>query len=84
MRALQIALKPGGHLVLGTFAPDGPTKCSGLEVCRYTTTDMLRVFGPDFVLLEERLETHVTPSGGEQRFVFRLFAYLPVGSERDA
>jgi trans-aconitate methyltransferase len=75
LTALRGALKPGGFVLLATFAPDGPIKCSGLAVRRYDAKQMLEVLGEDFQLLEERLETHVTPSGGEQRFVYALFEY---------
>lgn len=73
LRTLRHALKPGGHLLLATFAPNGPMKCSGLEVVRYDAADMLGILGAGFKLLEERLETHLTPSGGEQRFAYGLF-----------
>jgi ubiquinone/menaquinone biosynthesis C-methylase UbiE len=75
LTALRGSLKPGGFLLLATFAPDGPIKCSGLEVVRYNAKQMLEVLGEEFRLLEERFETHVTPSGGEQRFVYALFGY---------
>ena len=79
LQALRWALKPGGYLVLATFAPNGPSKCSGLAVARYDTTTMLEVLGDEFRLLEERHETHLTPTGGEQQFVFGLFQFQPSG-----
>jgi ubiquinone/menaquinone biosynthesis C-methylase UbiE len=73
--SLRNALKPGGHVLLATFAPDGPSKCSGLPVMRYDTAGMLEVLGTEFKLLEERFEVHLTPGGGEQRFVYAWFEY---------
>lgn len=73
LAALRRTLLPGGAVILSTFALDGPAKCSGLEVRRYDEQSMQREFGPDFELLEVRRETHVTPWGSEQRFIyFRL------------
>ena len=62
----------GGHLVIGTFAPDGPEKCSGLEVRRYDAAGLIAEFGPDFRLVEEVKHTHHTPAGKLQRFTFTV------------
>lgn len=70
---LHRALKPGGHLVLATFAPDGPTQCSGLPVRRYSVQGMQDELGPDFRLLEHRDEQHQTPGGNVQHFVYGHF-----------
>jgi SAM-dependent methyltransferase len=67
------ALKPGGALVLGAFAPDGPEGCSGLPVRRYDATLMKESFGKDFELLRESAEAHLTPWKTEQKFGFFLF-----------
>ncbi len=67
------ALKPGGHLIIATFAEDGPARCSGLPVRRYTATGLEAEFAPYFVLEEVRHENHDTPFGTEQRFVFCRF-----------
>jgi SAM-dependent methyltransferase len=67
------ALDPGGTVVIGTFALDGPERCSGLLVQRYDPDDLARVFGAAFRLEESRLETHITPAGREQRFTFCRF-----------
>lgn len=63
-------LRPGGHAVVGTFAPDGPTTCSGLPVRRHGAQDLHALFGEDFIPVEERAVTHAKPSGQEQSFVF--------------
>jgi SAM-dependent methyltransferase len=66
-------LRPGGHLVLATFAPDGPEKCSGLPVQRHDAESLGQLLGPSFVLVEEGREIHVTPTGREQRFFWSVF-----------
>ncbi len=70
---LRAALVPGGHLVLSTFGPDGPERCSGLPVRRYGIELMQETLGPDFELLDHELETHVAPSGVTQQFLAALF-----------
>ena len=67
------ALKPGGHAIIGTFAPDGPDRCSGLPVARYDAQSLGRALGDPFELVETLRQEHRTPSGSEQRFQFSLF-----------
>ncbi|MBA4018431.1 MAG: SAM-dependent methyltransferase [Pirellula sp.] len=62
----------GGHLVIGTFAPDGPEKCSGLEVCRYDAAGLSAEFGSDFQLVQEMEHIHHTPAGKLQKFAFAV------------
>ncbi len=60
----------GGHAIVATFAPDGPTTCSGLPVRRYSAAELAAAFGDDFTL-ESSLEIrHETPSGDSQQFVY--------------
>lgn len=70
---LMTALKPGGYVVLATFADDGPEKCSGLPVRRYSEAGLQAELGEAFDLIESRREGHRTPGGNEQRFVYGLF-----------
>jgi trans-aconitate methyltransferase len=73
LATLQRTLKPGGTVVISTFALDGPAKCSGLDVLRYDEPAMLAELGAKFELQEVRRETHITPWQSEQRFIyFRL------------
>ena len=65
---LRSVLVPGGHVVLTTFAPDGPASCSGLPVERYGPEQLMETLGPGFRLEDHRRETHRTPAGREQRF----------------
>ena len=67
----------GGHVVMGSFATDGPLKCSGLEVCQYDAATLSRELGPRFKLLRELTHIHTTPTGKPQRFFFGLFEVLP-------
>lgn len=70
IRQARQSLKPGGSIVIATFAHDGPTKCSGLPVVRYTTDGLQQEFGAAFRLVETVREEHVTPSGSTQAFVY--------------
>lgn len=64
------AVKPGGLVVVATFAEDGPEKCSGLPVMRYSTEALHSEFGDAFLLLGSEPEVHITPAGKEQKFVY--------------
>lgn len=68
-RVLQ-AVKPGGLVIVATFAEDGPTKCSGLPVMRYSASELHAEFGEPFQLLGQERESHHTPAGGEQQFIY--------------
>ena len=70
---LLSALSPSGHVVIGTFALDGPEKCSGLAVQRYSSLTLATELGPQFALLASEQETHLTPWGASQSFQFSLF-----------
>ena len=75
---LKKALAPGSHLVIMTFAIDGPVKCSGLDIVQYDSDKMLAALGEHFKLVEEGVEIHTTPAGGQQKFVFFRFKYMPI------
>jgi 2-polyprenyl-3-methyl-5-hydroxy-6-metoxy-1,4-benzoquinol methylase len=67
------ALKPGGHLIIGTFAPEAPPKCSGLPVQRYSKEQLNDVFGAELELMCHHKEQHITPGGVEQMYIYCLF-----------
>lgn len=67
-RVLGDAIESGGVVVLGTFAEDGPEKCSQLPVRRYSIADQAAFLGDSYLVLETRREVHRTPSGNEQPF----------------
>lgn len=70
LEVLRSALRPGGHVVLATFAVGGPTRCSGLDVRQYDEERVREIFGSDFVLVRSEPEQHRTPSGAEQLFIY--------------
>jgi 2-polyprenyl-3-methyl-5-hydroxy-6-metoxy-1,4-benzoquinol methylase len=63
----------GGHLIIATFAEDGPKRCSGLEVCRYSAEALRAEFSRGFSLVRAVGETHTTPWGSPQPFVYGVF-----------
>jgi ubiquinone/menaquinone biosynthesis C-methylase UbiE len=65
-------VKPGGLVIVATFAEDGPTQCSGLPVMRYSADELHSEFGEPFLLLGHEKESHKTPAGKEQQFVYCL------------
>lgn len=69
------ALKPGGQMIVATFGPQGPMKCSGLEVCRYSAESLAEVLGPRFLLIESLTEIHNTTFGAEQQFLYCSFRF---------
>jgi 2-polyprenyl-3-methyl-5-hydroxy-6-metoxy-1,4-benzoquinol methylase len=64
------AVKPGGHVLVSTFGPGGPKKCSGLEVVRYDAESLHAQFGKRFRVLESFEELHETPFGTTQQFLY--------------
>jgi len=67
------ALKPEGHLIIGTFAPEAPPKCSGLPVQRYSPERLESTLGDEFELQRQHNELHVTPGGIEQMYLYCQF-----------
>ncbi len=65
-------LRPGKFVVLSTFAPDGPQRCSGLPVVRYSPDELVDTLGPAFEKVAEAREHHASPSGVEQSFSYVL------------
>jgi 2-polyprenyl-3-methyl-5-hydroxy-6-metoxy-1,4-benzoquinol methylase len=70
------AVRPGGHVIIGTFAPDGPERCSGLPIVRHDAVSLGEILGPSFELVENRNHAHQTPMGTIQRFQFSRFRRL--------
>lgn len=68
----QRAVRAGGHVVIGGFAPDGPERCSGLPVARRSSEDIAALLGSGFTLVDQRHEKHQTPTGGEQSFCWSV------------
>lgn len=74
IRQVASAVKSGGHIIIGTFGPAGPDKCSGLDVKRYDAESLHAEFGPRFHLVESSYELHETPFGTTQQFLYCSFA----------
>ncbi len=70
VQTVRSAVKPGGHVIVATFGLDGPLRCSGLDVVRYSAESLHDEFGQEFQLLESARETHQTPFGTEQKFIY--------------
>ena len=73
-QALKETITPAGHVVIATFAMDGPVKCSGLDVSRHDARSICAELGAEFQLLEQVDEIHVTPWSSEQKFSYFRFA----------
>ena len=72
---VQVATRvvtPCGHAVIGGFASDGPEQCSLLPVVRRDPEQIAELFAKEFVLVEARRESHITPGGSVQRFAYAL------------
>jgi hypothetical protein len=61
---------PGGHVIIGTFAADGPPRCSGLDVRRYDAACLAAEFTPHFQMVNQMRHEHITPQGKTQAFTF--------------
>jgi SAM-dependent methyltransferase len=73
VRQIQRSVKPGAHVIVATFGPEGPTKCSGLDVVRYAPDALCGELGPRFRLVQHRTERHETPAGRIQPFTYGHF-----------
>jgi SAM-dependent methyltransferase len=73
VRQVRRSVKPGGHVIVATFAPDGPAKCSGLDVVRYAPGTLCDALGAAFRPVQDRTERHETPAGRIQPFTYCWF-----------
>jgi ubiquinone/menaquinone biosynthesis C-methylase UbiE len=73
VKCMKQVIKPGGHIIIGTFAIDGPEKCSGLPVDRYDAASLAKELGEGLELMESRRHDHSTPWNSAQRFQFCVF-----------
>jgi len=71
--ALRRTLAADGHVILATFGPQGPTRCSGLDVRRYSADMLADELGPEFRLAASCREVHTTPGGVVQQFLYARF-----------
>lgn len=77
LRQLSASLKDGGQVIVATFGPDGPQKCSGLPTRRYSVETLSQEFGTQFRLARHALVNHQTPFGTTQQFLYCQFALSP-------
>ena len=70
VRSVARSVKRGGHVIVSTFGPEGPTKCSGLHVVRYDADSLHDQFGARFHLVKSSQELHRTPFGTTQQFLY--------------
>lgn len=73
LKVLGRGLQEGGHLIMATFALDGPSRCSGLDCVRYSPNSLESLLGSEFSLRGEAKESHRTPAGGIQAFSYAWF-----------
>jgi hypothetical protein len=85
LSVLTTALAAKGHLILATFGPQGPTRCSGLPIRRYSVNDLDVLFGSSFQLRRQSLENHRTPTGRDQQFLWSwwLASSLPTSTSKE-
>lgn len=72
IEAMRRSVRPGGFVIIATFGPNGPERCSGLPVTRYASSDIAAALGSGFELVEQADEEHTTPSGAMQAFAYAL------------
>jgi len=70
VRQVAHSIKPAGHVIVSTFGPEGPMRCSGLQVVRYDAGSLHGEFGARFRLVESSKELHQTPFGTTQQFLY--------------
>ena len=73
LKTMSEALKPGGQVVVATFALQAPPRCSGLEVLRYSPKTLQAELGEGFTLIESLDESHRTPFNTVQPFIYCRF-----------
>jgi SAM-dependent methyltransferase len=78
VRQITSTLKAGGQVIISTFGPEGPQRCSGLNTKRYDAESLHREMGPDFQLVRSSAVEHQTPFGATQQFLYCQFSFSPV------
>jgi hypothetical protein len=73
LHTLGAALAPRGYVAMATFGPEGPARCSGLDVQRYSAEELSAVLGPKMRLVTSDIDEHVTPGGAVQQFLYGLW-----------
>ncbi len=81
LSGLRRALAPSGQLILATFGPEAPPRCSGLPVHRYSSEELAELL-PDFERVSSRYQLHRTPAGKQQQFLYARLLRSPPPSGR--
>ncbi len=76
LNQLHSAVRLEGHVIIGTFSPQGPEECSGLPVCRYDAESIAETLGAGYSLIQKQECVHTTPTGKVQPFTFAVFHRL--------
>jgi SAM-dependent methyltransferase len=79
VRQVARSVKPGGHIIIAAFGPEGPERCSGLDVVRYSAPALHAELGVGFGLVRHLTEVHRTPGGVDQQFIYCLCNVSPRG-----
>lgn len=77
IKTLKRTLNPGGTLILASFAVGGPVRCSGIDIVQYDAEKLTGELGNEFTLVEEAVETHMTPGNREQKFNYFRLVFKP-------
>ena len=72
-KVLALAVPGVGYVIIAAFSIGGPTKCSGLDIVQYNAEKISQEFESHFKLINEKFETHITPTGREQLFGYYVF-----------
>lgn len=73
IKMMEKAVRPDGHVIIATFALEGPLKCSGLQVERYSPEKLQHELGDQFLLVKNVEEVHITPAQTKQKFIYCYF-----------
>ncbi|MDB4144977.1 nodulation S family protein, partial [Flavobacteriaceae bacterium] len=73
VKLVKSSLHNQGNLIIATFSENGPLKCSGLEVSRYSENSISDLFNNDFELIKSQKSIHKTPFSTSQEFLFSKF-----------
>ena len=80
IKVLKQSVEPGGHIIMMTFAIDGPKKCSGLDIVQYDADKLNTELGPGFEMIETGFDVHLTPADNQQKFAYFRFLATPESS----
>jgi hypothetical protein len=83
IRSMRRSVKLGGHVIIATFGPEGPERCSGLPVCHYNATTLSTELGDGVILAESLFDVHHTSGGAPQQFLYCRFRLAQTKTRAD-